>query len=163
MHVFQNIFKFHTCVRYYIAFICLVALISFTANALAGPLNSDCVIVLHGLGRSETSMEKVAKKLIKNNYRVWNQTYDSRDADIETLAATLSCALLVVAPFVFIKGLSNFADMPQRVFVQFSVGCLLLLWGLQDPFVISYLKDQLSGFYLMDQASTTPSRTSQRR
>lgn len=86
MNVHKSIFKFHARVRYYKAFICLVALISVTANALAGPLNSDCVIVLHGLGRSEASMEKIEKKLIKNNYQVWNQAYDSREADIETLA-----------------------------------------------------------------------------
>ena len=87
MHVHTSIFKFHARVRNYKAFICLVALISFTANALAGTLNSECVIVLHGLGRTEASMEKIEDVLIKNNYQVWNQAYPSREADIETLAA----------------------------------------------------------------------------
>lgn len=57
-----------------------------TSAAQAEPSNRDCVIVLHGLGRTETSMHKIEKALIKNNYLVWNEAYPSREEDIETLA-----------------------------------------------------------------------------
>jgi triacylglycerol lipase len=76
-----------TRLSYHKVFICLAIWFSFTANATAGTLNSECVIILHGLGRTEASMKKIEEVLIKNNYQVWNEAYPSREADIETLAA----------------------------------------------------------------------------
>ena len=70
------------------AIVFTVLLMFYSTLALAAPQDKECVIVLHGLGRTETSMEKIEKRLIKDNYRVWNEAYPSRDADIETLAAT---------------------------------------------------------------------------
>ena len=52
-----------------------------------GQHKRECVIVLHGLGRTEASMRKIEKALLENNYLVWNETYPSREADIESLAA----------------------------------------------------------------------------
>ena len=60
----------------------------YATLTLATPQDRECVIVLHGLGRSESSMGNIEKTLIENGYRVWNEPYPSREADIETLAAT---------------------------------------------------------------------------
>ena len=52
---------------------------------------------------------------------------ESRSLWIENLTGYLACILLLIAPFVFIRGLCNFADLPQRVFIQDVTICLLLL------------------------------------
>jgi pimeloyl-ACP methyl ester carboxylesterase len=48
--------------------------------------NSACVILLHGLARSDSSMEKLADSLSKENFRTVNVDYPSRDYPIEVLA-----------------------------------------------------------------------------
>lgn len=47
----------------------------------------DCVVLLHGLTRSPTSMRRMEKHLSNEGYSVINQGYDSRAANIQTLAA----------------------------------------------------------------------------
>jgi len=71
---------------FYRALTCFAVLFFAAAMANAGPPSSDCVIVLHGLGRSADSMAKIEKNLSQNGYRVWNEDYPSLDASIETLA-----------------------------------------------------------------------------
>ncbi|MBW1891707.1 MAG: hypothetical protein JRI93_14560, partial [Deltaproteobacteria bacterium] len=71
---------------FYRALTCFAVLFFAAAMANAGPPSSDCVIVLHGLGRTEASLAKIEKVLTEKGYRVWNEEYASRDADIETLA-----------------------------------------------------------------------------
>lgn len=61
-------------------FIISVALISTTAQA------SDCIILLHGMGRSAFSMNKMEKELEKANYIVWNKSYASTKKSIKELA-----------------------------------------------------------------------------
>ena len=73
---------------FHIELICIVILFTGTALAPASAQNRDCAIVLHGLGRTESSMSRIEKALTDNNYLVWNEAYPSREADIETLAAT---------------------------------------------------------------------------
>jgi triacylglycerol esterase/lipase EstA (alpha/beta hydrolase family) len=46
----------------------------------------ECVILLHGLGRTAASMGKIEKKLTESGFRVWNRTYPSRRFAIEELA-----------------------------------------------------------------------------
>lgn len=46
----------------------------------------ECVILLHGLVRTSSSMSVIEKSLIKLDYRVVNQGYDSSKYNIETLA-----------------------------------------------------------------------------
>ncbi|MBW1899890.1 MAG: hypothetical protein JRI61_12675 [Deltaproteobacteria bacterium] len=46
----------------------------------------ECVILLHGLGRTADSMRKIENKLTESGFRVWNQTYPSRKFTIEELA-----------------------------------------------------------------------------
>ncbi|MCX5895599.1 MAG: O-antigen ligase family protein [Proteobacteria bacterium] len=50
---------------------------------------------------------------------------------IDTVIGFLTIALLLIAPLVFIRGLHDFADLPQRVFIQTIAVCLLLLWFLR--------------------------------
>lgn len=47
---------------------------------------SDYVVLLHGIGRSASAMEKMAKDLRTRGYTVLNVNYESRKYDIVTLA-----------------------------------------------------------------------------
>ncbi len=46
----------------------------------------DCVILLHGLGRTSASMRSMADALGRENFLVVNQDYPSRELNIEVLA-----------------------------------------------------------------------------
>ncbi len=46
----------------------------------------ECVIVLHGLGRTKNSMNRIENSLAKDGYMVWNESYPSRSESIEKLA-----------------------------------------------------------------------------
>ena len=50
--------------------------------------SQECVVLLHGLARSEHSMEKLAKALAREKYQVINYAYPSTKYKIETLANT---------------------------------------------------------------------------
>ncbi len=85
----------------------LLSRAAFAAAALAGPhavaddetspaaqVQTECVILLHGLTRSPASMRKLETVLTAKGYMVVNQGYDSRAAAIEDLAGpTLDEAL----------------------------------------------------------------------
>lgn len=60
----------------------LLTLVLFLLPALA---RADCVILLHGLGRGETSMSVLAFALRAEGYDTVNAGYPSTEADIETL------------------------------------------------------------------------------
>lgn len=47
---------------------------------------SDCVILLHGLARSDSSMSKIEQALVKEGYIAINFGYDSTQKDIKTLS-----------------------------------------------------------------------------
>ncbi|MEJ2743798.1 MAG: alpha/beta hydrolase [Gammaproteobacteria bacterium] len=49
-------------------------------------LGKDCVVLLHGLARTEHSMEKMAKDLEKEDYVVSNYGYPSTRLEIEVIA-----------------------------------------------------------------------------
>ena len=49
---------------------------------------ADCVVLLHGLARSDTSMELMALALRQNGHTTVNASYPSTDENIPTLAAT---------------------------------------------------------------------------
>lgn len=60
-------------------------------SSLANALDSDFVILLHGLARSKDSMTTMANRLSAENYRVINLEYPSRSKTIEAIAnSTLS-------------------------------------------------------------------------
>jgi len=58
----------------------LCLMLSATAQA------ADCVILLHGLARSDSSFSTLHDKLASNGYRVVNHHYPSTQYDIKTLA-----------------------------------------------------------------------------
>jgi len=53
---------------------------------LSSAVNSSCVILLHGLARTEGSMKKLEERLFQEGYQVVNLGYPSRDHAIEKLA-----------------------------------------------------------------------------
>jgi len=48
----------------------------------------ECVIVLHGLGRTAFSMSLIEEALVNENYLVWNEGYPSTSSDIKKLSET---------------------------------------------------------------------------
>jgi pimeloyl-ACP methyl ester carboxylesterase len=56
---------------------------------MCGPSSAaqDCVVLLHGLARSQASMIPMGKALTQEGYRVVNHDYPSRHHDIQTLAS----------------------------------------------------------------------------
>jgi pimeloyl-ACP methyl ester carboxylesterase len=82
-----------------------------------------CVILLHGLGRTAFSMTAIENELEQYGYRVWNETYPSRQDSIETLA-----------PAAINPGLSHCRDQDAaRVhFVTHSMGGILVRHYLQQ-------------------------------
>lgn len=48
----------------------------------------ECVIVLHGLGRTAASMERIEAALSGDEYLVWNKGYPSTSHSIEDLSTT---------------------------------------------------------------------------
>ncbi len=55
---------------------------------LTASTQADCVILLHGLARTEGSMTTLEKRLTAEGYHVVNLGYPSRQGDIEKLAKT---------------------------------------------------------------------------
>lgn len=53
---------------------------------LPQPAPAACVVLLHGLARTERSMQKLARALIKENFTTINRRYPSRAHPIEILA-----------------------------------------------------------------------------
>lgn len=86
-------------------------------SAHAGSNAAQCVILLHGLGRTAASMEKIEEALSADGYAVANIDYDSRSAPIATLAE------LAVG-----EGLSECRSANAEVihFVTHSLGGILL-------------------------------------
>ena len=76
---------------------------------------ADSVILLHGLARTWRSMSRLQHKLGQRGYRVVNRGYDSRGADVETLAVDAIEAALALC-----------AGAPHVHFVTQSLGGILL-------------------------------------
>ena len=70
-----------------------IALISIGSVAQA-----ECVILLHGLARSERSMKKIEKRLKKMDYKVVNASYPSRNYSIRALAKLAIEPALKICP-----------------------------------------------------------------
>ncbi len=84
-------------------------------SAKAAERDATCVVLLHGLARSPSSMRPVAKRMTHEGYQVVNQGYESTDHPIAKLAvATVETAL------------SNCADQSSAHFVTHSMGGILL-------------------------------------
>ena len=72
-----------TSVTLSMALLIAALLAPYQSYAEAG---DECVILLHGLGRTSYSMNKLEAALSGLSYRVWNKTYPSTSASIESLA-----------------------------------------------------------------------------
>ena len=77
----------------------------------------ECVVLLHGLGRTESSMKKMEDALLAAGYKVSNASYASRSAPIEQLA-----------DMAISDGLAHCREgKPERIsFVTHSLGGILL-------------------------------------
>lgn len=64
-------------------------MVSYLVILLVAPLSAaaDCVVLLHGLARTETSLLAMEAALVAKGYVVVNEGYPSTDADIADLAA----------------------------------------------------------------------------
>ena len=63
-----------------------LSLCALTAALLASPARPDCVVLLHGLARTEGSLIAMAAALEAQGFAVVNEGYRSTDATIEVLA-----------------------------------------------------------------------------
>ena len=73
--------------RFFISLLLSFLLLASPASAQdAADKPSDYVVLLHGIGRSASAMEKMAKDLRARGYTVLNVNYESRTYDIATLA-----------------------------------------------------------------------------
>lgn len=92
---------------------------------LAAPpvLAADCVVLLHGLARTSSSLDRLAERLETAGYLVANTDYPSRTGTIDTLAAPAVTA-----------GLETCREQgAQRVnFVTHSLGGILVRYYLEQ-------------------------------
>ena len=89
--------------------------VALTLVAVSLPSMADTVILLHGLARTEKSMQVLERALQQRGYCVVNAGYDSRGSDIETLAVAAIEPALAVCP-----------QSRQLHFVTHSLGGILV-------------------------------------
>jgi len=89
----------------------------------SGP-NGDCVVLLHGLIRSSSSMEEMQKALDADGYKVINKSYPSRDYPIEVLAP--------LAVEAGIEGCGELEENRHIHFVTHSLGGILVRYYFED-------------------------------
>src|SRR5262245_19855232 len=65
----------------------LGAIVSAATADAAAPVRDRTVVLLHGLARSTSSMDRMAASLEEAGYRVCNVAYPSRKYSVATLAA----------------------------------------------------------------------------
>jgi pimeloyl-ACP methyl ester carboxylesterase len=81
---------------------------------------ADCLILLHGLARTSSSMEKAASAFEQHGFRVVNVDYPSRELPIE-----------VLAPLAIERGIEQCARNDTVHFVTHSLGGILVRYYLE--------------------------------
>lgn len=98
-------------------FIILTLLSGFYCSTISAAGSDDCVILLHGLGRTRCSMFKLEEALKKNHYVVINQNYPSTKKSMAEVAD-------VYIPFMVKQCLKH---QPKHIhFVTHSIGGIIL-------------------------------------
>src|SRR5690242_4201116 len=101
-------------------FLITILSMMLSINCLAA---DQCVILLHGLGKSHRSMEPLATYLRSNHYFVVNEDYPTTKNSIETLASQY------ISPMIK----ACLETQPQKIhFVTHSLGGLVLREYLQN-------------------------------
>ncbi len=109
--------------RMLLILICLGLTFSGKAGAEEKNLKNECVIVLHGMGRTKYAMHKVEETLVADGYTVWNKSYPSTSKPIETLAVEhISKGLAICGQ-----------EQASKIhFVTHSLGGILVRYYLQN-------------------------------
>jgi triacylglycerol lipase len=71
---------------------------AFAALLAASPAGADCVVMLHGLARTDTSLAPMALALEAEGYQVVNWSYPSTSAPIDVLTAEVGNAVAECGP-----------------------------------------------------------------
>ena len=101
----------------------LLIFLNISVTEFGYAAEAECTILLHGLGRTHQSMAKIEDSLTFSGYKVWNESYPSRDQSIEQLASlTIETAL---------KYCRSENATPIN-FVTHSLGGILIRFYLQD-------------------------------
>lgn len=83
---------------------------------------TECVVLLHGLGRTQLSMMLLEHSLEKAGYTVWNEGYASRSATVEVLSSVVGEAIEACR-----------AHRPAKIhFVTHSLGGILVRQYFRD-------------------------------
>lgn len=79
----------------------------------------------------QKSVEQIAHELKITPVKVYKALGPAHlwEFRLEQLAGYLCCLLIGTAPFIFIRGISNFADLPQRAYIQLIASVLLVCWA----------------------------------
>jgi pimeloyl-ACP methyl ester carboxylesterase len=71
----------------------ILVLLLLVGSSPVFAVEDECVILLHGLGRTASSMLRIELELEDEGYIVWNRSYPSRQKTIEELTVTVGNAI----------------------------------------------------------------------